>query len=110
MGTKNFPERTFYWCTCNTWQFSLLGAPKMELAPILDQLQVMFCGESERQIIDEQGHSDQVRLEPGSCEPGTIPAGGITELDRLSYTVACIENKCQIVPVGSYRKNTLGCV
>ena len=54
----------------------------------------MFWGETERQIFDAQGHSDQVRLEEGTVKPGMIPANGISELDRLSYTVACIERQC----------------
>jgi radial spoke head protein 9 len=38
----------------------------------------------------------------------TMPANGLTELDRLSFVVHSIENNCQIVPCGSYKKNTLG--
>jgi radial spoke head protein 9 len=37
-----------------------------------------------------------------------MPAIGLTELDRLSYVINAIENQCQIVPCGSYKKNTLG--
>ena len=70
----------------------------------------MFTGEAERQIVDSQGFSDQMRLRTDSFDQNSLPAGGITEQDRLSYVVACIEQQCQIVPVGSYRKNTLACV
>ena len=38
----------------------------------------------------------------------SLPANGITEQERLSYVVNCVERQCQIVPVGSFRKNTLG--
>ena len=37
-----------------------------------------------------------------------MPENGLTELDRLSYVIHSIERQCQIVPVGSYKKNTLG--
>ena len=67
-----------------------------------------FTGESERKIVDSQGFSDQIMLRPGSFKPEELPAGGITEQDRLSFVVNSIENYCQIVPVGSYKKNTLG--
>ena len=68
----------------------------------------MFTGESERQLVNNQGFSDQVRLREGSFDPASLPANGITEQDRLSYVVSSIERQCQIVPVGSYRKNNLG--
>ena len=51
-----------------------------------------------------------MRLRGGSFDPASLPANGITEQERLSYVVYSVENQCQIVPVGSYRKNTLGCV
>jgi radial spoke head protein 9 len=37
-----------------------------------------------------------------------MPENGLTELDRLSYVIHSIERQCQIVPIGSYKKNTLG--
>lgn len=51
-----------------------------------------------------------MRLREGSVDVSAIPAGGITELHRLSYVINQIERQCQIVPVGSWRKNTLGYV
>lgn len=71
-------------------------------------MNTFFTGESERKIVDAQGFSDQVMLRPGSFKLEELPAGGITEQDRLSYVVNSIENQCQIVPLGSYKKNTLG--
>ena len=59
----------------------------MQLAPIFEQFQTMFTGESERQIVDSQGYSDQLRLREGSVDVATLPAGGVTELLRLSYVV-----------------------
>ena len=53
------------------------------------------------------GTSDQVKLRPGSFKCEEIPAKGLTEQDRLSYVVNTIERQCQIVPVGSFKKNTL---
>jgi hypothetical protein len=35
-----------------------------------------------------------------------MPANGLTELDRLCHAVHSIESACQIVPCGSYMKNT----
>ena len=54
----------------------------------------MFIGESERQVVDSQGFSDQVRLRNGSFDPTSLPVNGLTEQDRLSYVVNCIENNC----------------
>mmetsp|Transcript_12101 Transcript_12101/g.16430 ORF Transcript_12101/g.16430 Transcript_12101/m.16430 type:complete len:162 (-) Transcript_12101:308-793(-) len=99
-----------FWCQPSSWQFSMLEAPKLQLAPILEQFQTMFTGESERQIVDRQGYSDQLRLREGSFDASVLPANGVTELERLSYVIYQIERQCQIVPVGSWRKNTLGYV
>lgn len=81
----------------------------MQFAAIFEQFQTMFTGESERQIVDRQGYSDQVRLLEDTDVSG-LPANGITELERLSYVAHMIDRQCQIVPVGSWRKNTLGYV
>lgn len=94
LGTKNFPKRVFYWCQPTTWQFSILPAAKMQFEPIFEQLQTMFTGEIERQIVDCEGFSDQMRLRNGSFDPAKLPANGITEQDRLSYVVCCIESQC----------------
>ena len=110
IGQKGFPQRTMYWCQPNSWQFSALQPAKMAYAPIFEQFQTMFTGESERLIVESSGFSDQLRLREGSFDKSIIPADGIKELDRLSYVVGMIEHQCQIVPVGSYRKNTLGYV
>jgi radial spoke head protein 9 len=37
-----------------------------------------------------------------------MPANGLTELDRLAFAVHSIDNNCQIVPCGAYKKNTIG--
>lgn len=108
LGRKNFPERVFYFCQPSNWQFSLLEPAKTALAPIFEQIQTMFTGESERQIVNAQGFSDQVRLLPGTLDGLVLPEKGVTEQDRLSYVVQSIERQCQVVPVGSYKKNTLG--
>ena len=71
-------------------------------------MNTFFTGESERNIVDAQGFSDQIMLRPGSFKPEELPAGGITEQDRLSYVVSQIDSQCQIVPVGSYKKTPIG--
>ena len=70
----------------------------------------MFTGESERRIVDRDSSNDAVRLRDGSFDPESLPANGLTEQDRLSYVVSSIEHQCQVVPVGSFRKNNLGYV
>ena len=94
IGTKGFPERKMFWCQPTTWQFSMLEAPKMQFASIFEQVQTMFTGESERQIVNNQGFSDQVRLREGSFDVASLPANGITEQERLSYVVNCVERQC----------------
>ena len=69
-------------------------------------MQTFFTGESERQIVNNAGFSDQVTLRPGSFKLEEIP-NGLTEQDRLSYVVNTIERQCQVVPVGAYKKTAL---
>jgi radial spoke head protein 9 len=38
----------------------------------------------------------------------TMPANGLTELDRLTFVVHSIDKNCQIVPCGAFKKNTIG--
>ena len=78
-GKKDFPQRTFFWCQPKTWQFSLLSEPMNELCHIFNQIQTFFTGESERQIVDCKGFSDQVTLRPGSFKPEEIHSKGLTE-------------------------------
>lgn len=78
------------------------------LKSVFEQIQIYFSGQHERQIVDSNGFSEFVHLEPNSYNPKDIPAKGITELDRLSYVVSTIEHQCQIVPLGSYKKTPLG--
>lgn len=37
-----------------------------------------------------------------------MPTKPVTELDRLSYVVNCIDQACTLYPLGAYKKNTLG--
>ena len=71
----------------------------------------MFTGESECCVVNAQGFSEQVRLREDSFDAEALSqANGLSEQDRLSYVVNSIERQCQVVPIGSFRKNTLGCV
>ena len=94
IGHKGFPQRTFFWCQPCTWQFSLLEPAKSQFAPIFEQIQTMFTGESERRIVDRDSSNDVVRLREGSYDPAQLPANGLTEQDRLSYVVSSIERSC----------------
>jgi radial spoke head protein 9 len=49
-----------------------------------------------------------VRLRQGSYKASDFNGHPITELDRLSYTVHQIDSSCTLVPIGSFKKNTLG--
>ena len=88
LGTKGFPERKMFWCQSNTWQFSLLKKPQNLFAPIFEQIQTFFSGESEKQIVDSKGFSTETRLEEGSVDVSLLPENGLTEQDRLSYVVS----------------------
>jgi len=61
-------------------------------------------GEPERIVVDSKCFSEYAHLQ-GEFK---IPARGLTELDRLSAVVSCIDCQCSIVPQGAYKKNTLG--
>ena len=103
VGKLNFPERVFLWCANATWKFSALPAANANLAGIFAQFATYFLGEHERILVDTSGYSSYVHL-VGEC----APSKPVTELDRLSHTVASIDKTCQIFPLGAYKKNTLG--
>lgn len=44
----------------------------------------------------------------GSFSAKDIPAKGLTELDRLAFTVRKVDSQCTIVPVGSFKRTPLG--
>lgn len=79
-----------------------------QFGAIFDQIQTFFSGESEKVIVDSKGYCEVVRLREGTFDVSTLPANGLTEQDRLSYMVNCIDAHCAIVPVGSYKKTPLG--
>jgi hypothetical protein len=68
-------------------------------------MQTFFFGEHERLIVDGKGFSPYVQL---CLKKSQIPSRGLTELDRLSFVVRSIDFNCQIIPCGSYKKNSLG--
>lgn len=97
------PQRIFFWCTNVSWKFSVLPDPVCAHTCIFDQIRSYFFGEHERVLVDTRGFSPLVHLTkvPALCKP-------ITELDRLSHVVCCVDKSCQIFPLGSYKKNTNG--
>ena len=107
-GKSDFPERRFFWASSNSLKFGELAAPKNNLCAIFNQLQVYFTGEHQRVLVDCKGFSSAGPLRVGSFQAGDIPECGLTELDRLAFTVHCIDCECQIVPVGSYKRTPVG--
>ncbi len=85
-----------------------MAAPKTACKAIFEQLQTYFSGEHQKVLVDAMGFSSVVHLRVGSFSAKDIPAGGLTELDRLSYVVHAIDSQCSIVPVGSYKKTPIG--
>lgn len=83
-----------------------MSAEPMKYNFIFSQLaHIYFLGEAERIIVDTKGHSDFGHISGNKLN---IPDRALTELDRLRCTVYNIDHACQIVPNGSYKKNTLG--
>lgn len=107
-GHAGFPLRRFFWSNGTSFQFSELAGPKDSLRSVFDQLQGYFSGEHQRVLVDKMGFCSVTHLAAGSFDPKDLPAGGLTELDRLSYTVHQIDQQCSIVPVGSYKRTPLG--
>ena len=88
LGHKDFPERTYYWCTGEKFMFSQLPASlSAECRPLFDQIQTYFTGEFEKVIVQGNGVSQYVHIDELVRSKVKIPAAGITELDRLSHVV-----------------------
>lgn len=108
LGHKGWPQRVFFWCTNKNWKFSQLAEPNMKMGPIFDQISCYFSGQHERQIVDRMGFSPFGHMNIQNVDMRTMPASGLSELDRLAYVIHSIDNCCQIVPCGSFKKNTIG--
>lgn len=67
----------------------------------------MFTGEFDKVIVSPAGVSDFVYIDEELRAKNKLPAGGLTELDRLSYVVQQIDSDCQIVPRGAMKKTPL---
>ena len=75
--------------------------------PLFDQIQTIFTGEFNKVIIKANGVSDFLNVDKELLARVSIPARGITELDRLSHVVHQIDSDCQIVPRGAIKKTPL---
>jgi radial spoke head protein 9 len=108
---KKFPKKLFYFCTSNSFVFSLLPE-------ILDyhiehafKSNTYFIGNPE--TILKKFNNEEIEIDINENEFESIYKKSnlkknFTEADRLSYVVRHIEFDCSIIPVGSYKMIPLG--
>jgi len=80
--------------------FASLPKPLEKFTKEFNELNVFFTGEHDKVIISTPVSAPVVIDED---EGLVIPAKQVTELNRLSYVIAQIENNCSVIPKGSFK-------
>lgn len=116
-GFYEFPYKKFYWCH-NNFLFAEIPTPNAQNKEKVDTMDSNFTGEPEKVLIEvenkenaeenkanEEGNEKiEGKQEDSESEDKIkIIPKNLTELDRLAYVVAAIENDCQTVPNGSFK-------
>lgn len=123
-GQYEFPWKKFYWTTNATYKFEAMPPPNEQYKKEVDEREAMFIGEPEKALIeikvDENappvpdpdpelaGGQGKVEEKKEKVDDGPDPKPkpipkGFTELDRLAYVVAAIENDTHVVPEGAFK-------
>ena len=108
LGKVGFAQKSFFWCTGDSKQFSELPPSLGDTCRhLFDKIQCVFSGEFDKIIVSGKGTSDLTFIDAGLLSSVKLPPKGLTELDRLSYVVNQIDSDCQIVPRGAVKKTPL---
>lgn len=100
-----FPNKRFFWCTNQRWDFAELVGLKEEDQEFVERFNMNFSGEHDK-ILVEAAEVDERDDEVDDIVPGDnekLASKNFTELDRLSYVVRTICKDCQAVPIGAFR-------
>merc|ERR1712167_235299 len=113
-GEWEFPNKKYFWCTSNSYQFAELPLVDPSYRDEVDTMNTLFTGKFDKELIgaenkkegedekkEEVNENDEVKSET-SVEV-IPPRKAFTELDRLSYVVRAIDHDCSAVPRGAYR-------
>lgn len=101
---QEFPKKVFYFCSSNSFVFSLLPQILDYHISIASKINSYFIGNPE--TIIEYLREDDHYVNPNNFDDIYKKAKqkkNFTESDRLAYVVRNIEFDCSIVPEGSYK-------
>eukprot|EP01022_Parablepharisma_sp_SALTPOND_P005591 TRINITY_DN1229_c0_g1_i1.p3 TRINITY_DN1229_c0_g1~~TRINITY_DN1229_c0_g1_i1.p3 ORF type:complete len:759 (-),score=89.09 TRINITY_DN1229_c0_g1_i1:9478-11754(-) len=120
----NFPYKKFYYATSLDYTFAPMPQPNEQNKKDVDERDTMFFGDPEKVLIEvkppeeDAGNPDaganeedleakaeakKEALEESVEEKPVLIPKNFTELDRLSYVVAAIENDTHVVPLGAFK-------
>ena len=124
-GHYNFPVKKFYWATEVAYKFESMPQPNEQYKKDVDERDTMFTGDPDKILIEvkppeqtepgaeggapgneegqEKGAVKKENLDESiEVQPTLIPKN-FTELDRLAFVVAAIENDTHVVPLGAFK-------
>ncbi len=121
----NFPAKRFYWATDATFRFEPMPQPNEQQSKDVDDRDTLFFGDPEKILVEikppDADQTDQANPPPDVSDPEaktevkkenpdddqeakpTLIPKNFTELDRLVFVVAAIENDTHVVPVGAFK-------
>ena len=101
---QEFPKKVFYFCTSNSFVFSLLPQVLDYHINIAAKINSYFIGNPE--TIIEYLREGDIYINPNNFDDIYKKASqkkNFTESDRLAYVVRNIEFDCSIIPEGAYK-------
>jgi radial spoke head protein 9 len=104
-----FPKKVFYFCSSNSFIFSLLPEVQDYHIKLAAQINTYFMGNPE--TIIEYMNTDVENFNPNNFDDiyrQSQVKKNFTEADRLAYVVRNIEFECSIVPEGAYKMLPIG--
>lgn len=111
-GKNYFPKKVLYFCTSNTFVFSLMPEVVEYHINSVSKINTYFVGNPE--TILEFFKNDESELSAPSSNgfediyKKANLKKNLTEADRLSYVVRNIEFDCSVVPMGAFKMIPIG--
>jgi radial spoke head protein 9 len=123
-GKYEFPTKTFYWCSSNSFKFEEFPELNNQHKGQLNSFKQMYSGDPNKKLIvnepekaegeeqaDDGAQEEEKEVDPLASSEEEDPAALIVprnflEIDRLHYFVRSVETDCHLVPQGSYKLTT----
>jgi radial spoke head protein 9 len=114
-----FPEKKFFWCSSNNFQFAPMNDPEEYHLKECQKFNTYFTGNQETILVtlakDEEAQPDQANEKKEELKKEEDPdisreeivevvkLKNFTELDRLGFLVRMIDRETAVVPEGAFK-------